>query len=160
MDCGFPYNHLSVLGFEKLNKYVPPPPKLFDSMGALHYSRIGQVFKLTVEVDPQLVAYARALVPKDVALNQQRYAPHVSVIRKEVPPWVGVWGAYEGLPIQFQYNPIVRNDEMYYWLEVFAPRLAAIRMELGLPASRAWTRPPDGADCFHCTIGNTKNIKP
>lgn len=35
--------------------------------------------------------------------------------------------------------------------------LGDLRVSLGLPESSQWTRPPDGRECFHMTVGNTKH---
>lgn len=128
--------------------------KLFQSSGILHYGEN----KLIVEVDRELAKYYFALVPKSINLQPQRYAPHISVVRKETPPNKQYWDKYEGEIIEFLYEPYVYNDEVYYWLNTFCNRLERIRLELGLPISSQYTRPPSGFDkCFHITIGNTKS---
>lgn len=132
--------------------------ELFKSTGVLRYSLIeGYGYKLVVEVDPNIVELARSLVPKYVELNTTKYAPHISVVRKEQPSNPSVWGKHEGELIPFEYSPEVRFDEKYYWLRVFSPRLVEIRVEMGLPPSRLnVTCPPDGEPVFHITIGNLK----
>ena len=112
--------------------------------------------KLHVEVDPNIVALARALVPRAVRLKRTRYEPHITVIRNETPPDLRKWMSYEGIVLPFEYEPHVYNDDTYYWLRVFCPQLTAIRKELGLPASSEWSRAPDGFESFHCTVGNLK----
>lgn len=111
-------------------------------------------------MDPSIVQAARALVPRYVRLNQQKFAPHLSVIRHE-PPEVNKhprWGAREGESVAFRYSPEVAVGEVYYWLPVWSERLEAIRMELGLPPTDWYTKPPDLAHPFHCTIGNLKGV--
>lgn len=129
----------------------------YPSSGALRYSSEDGSYKLIVTVDPGIVALARALTP--VKLNTTRYEAHVSVVRHEIPPKLDVWGKHEGVIIPFEYCPIVYNDEKYYWLQVLSPELVKIRLELGLPASSLKSRPPDGTEVFHTTIGNTKELK-
>lgn len=127
-----------------------------SSRGVLRYSSPGTPWRLVMEVDPGLSGLYRALVPKAVMMRHQRYGPHVTVVRDEVPSVPSAWGFREGREVQFDYSEEVRHDDVYWWLEVYCPRLTAVRLELGLPASSALTRPPDGRDCFHTTIGNCK----
>ena len=129
---------------------------LFISSGYLRY----HPNKLILEIDQQLVDYYRALVPKSIGLSRQRHDAHISVVRKETPPLMEFWEKYEGELIEFCYDPIIKNGEIYYWLNVFCVRLEEIRKELGLPVSSPYTRPPDGfSKCFHTTIGNIKHWK-
>lgn len=128
---------------------------MFYSYGTIRYFKN----KLIVEVDKELAEYYRALVPKAVALNHQRYPPHISVVRNEKPfaEYMKYWGMYDDHQIRFQYSHYVYNDETYYWLNAFSTRLEDIRVELGLQASSIYTRPPSGFQrCFHITIGNIK----
>lgn len=126
---------------------------LFKSIGKLHYGET----KLIVEADQELSRYYFALVPKSAKLNPQRYGAHISVVRNEVPTKLEFWKKYEGELIEFYYEPYVHNGEVYYWLNTFSNRLEEIRLELGLPISSEYTRPPGGFfKCFHMTIGNIK----
>lgn len=128
---------------------------LFISVGRLHYDEN----KLIVEADRELGAYYYSLVPKFLRINHQRYNPHISVVRKEVPPKMEHWGKYEGEEIEFFYDPFVWSGTVYYWINVFCSRLEEVRLELGLPVASEYTLPPEGfAKCFHLTIGNTKVI--
>ena len=87
------------------------------------------------------------------------YTPHVSVVRKEIPKNLAAWGLYQGEAVNFFYVPVVHANETYIWLNVFCRRLEEIRLELGLPISSQYTRPPDGyTKCFHTTLGNFKNL--
>ena len=129
---------------------------LHESSGPLRYSASEGKYWLVVDVDPGIVEVARALVPKTVRLNRTRYAPHITVIRNEVPPDLTAWKAHEGEMVTFQYDSFVYNDELYYWLNAYCQRLNDVRTELGLHPVSEWTRPPDMADCFHITIGNLK----
>jgi hypothetical protein len=126
------------------------------SQGSLRYSERDDRFWLVVDVDPEIVEFARSLVPKAIRLNRQRYDPHITVIRNERPVNMAAWRAHEGEVICFDYSPVVFNDELYYWLGASCQRLQEIRVELGLPEFSEFTRPPDMADLFHITIGNRK----
>ncbi len=127
---------------------------LIEDIGTLQYS----ADKLIVIVDPEIVKLARGLAPKYLKLNQQRYAPHISVVRHEVPPLMEHWGKYEGKQVSFRYSPCAQNGQVYYWLDAYSEELKAIRTELGLTPSSGLTRPPNGRECFHITIGNIKQL--
>lgn len=127
------------------------------SEGTLRYSCTEGVYRLVLDVDRDLVAFARALLPKHIQLNQQKFPPHVSILQRETSlPILGAWGRHEGKRQPFFYDPSVRNGEMYYWLDVSPKGLVELREELGLPGMVWYTRSPDGRDVFHVTIGNLK----
>ncbi len=132
--------------------------KILCSSGTLRYH--SDPYKLTVEVDPEIVRYYRSLVPKSIKLNQQMYAPHISVVRNEIPKNMEVWGKYDGQKIMFCYSNWVYFGTVYAWLNAFSEELERIRIELGLPVRTEYIRPP--ADkwikCFHITIGNQKTL--
>lgn len=132
---------------------------LYKSSGKLRYSHHeGAVgFKLILEVDPGIASLYRALIPKHVGLNHTRYDPHISVVRREQTVNMDYWGKYEGEEVEFEYDTEVHHGKVYWWLNAFSTRLEEIRVELGLPISSEYTRPPDGYEkVFHITLGNTK----
>ena len=131
---------------------------IYQSKGPLRYSYEGDVgHKLIVEVDPEIASFYRSLIPKYHKLNPQRYRPHISVVRKEVPINMECWGKYEGDLVEFEYSNEVHHGTVYWWLNAFSYKLEEIRLELGLPVSTEYTRPPgDYIKCFHITIGNNK----
>lgn len=128
---------------------------MIKSTGTLCYS-IGEPHKLIVEVDPGLVDLYRALVPPYVRLRRQRWPGHITVVREEVVPRLDRWGSRQGQEVEFEFDPIVACDDKYHWLNVRCPLLIEVRRELGLPDMSALSRPPDGSDCFHITLGNSK----
>lgn len=132
---------------------------LVKSDGTLRfYNDVNDVpLKLVVHVDDAIVDVSRALVPHVIHLNKQRYSPHISVIRNEPVIDCKRWGKREGESVEFFYSKWVYNDECYYWLRVYSKQLIEIRQELGLSHSSVNSRPPDQQECFHITIGNTKN---
>lgn len=132
---------------------------LLSAIGTLSYSySLSYGYKLIVNVDPEIVSVLRRLAPKYLRLNPQKYAPHISVVRKEIPGNLDEWGKYEGQPVEFNYSTFVYNDETYYWIRAYSDRLKEIRVGLGCRSWSELTRPPSGEDCFHITIGNTKTI--
>lgn len=130
------------------------------STGPLRYSfdeRTG--YKLVVEVDPELSRYYRSLIPKYHAVNPQRYSPHISVVRREIPLNLEPWGKHEGEIVEFQYDSYIHRGTTYWWLNVFCVRLENVRLELGLPVSSEFTRPPDTfIKVFHTTLANSKSL--
>jgi hypothetical protein len=137
---------------------------MFKSEGRLIYSHSGDEYKLIVAVDKGIVDYYRSLVPKHVGLRQQRYDPHITVVRNEIPPYLEEWQPNTCISdtlfynewVEFEYSHKIGWDDIYWWLPVYCDELAWIRQKLGLEPSSQWTRPPDDSDCFHITIGNCK----
>jgi len=130
---------------------------MLSAVGRLRYE---PDYRLVLEADKDFAAYYRSLFPEDLAVQVPRWPPHVTVVRaeKEAPTNLEAWGKYEGEEVEFHYDPEVRIDKVYYWLNVWCDRLVEIREELGLPPKSRWTKPPSGGfQCFHLTIGNKKN---
>jgi hypothetical protein len=130
---------------------------MHTSTGILRYSE--NPYKLIVEVDPEIVRYYRALVPKWISLNRQKHAAHISVVRKEIPVNLQFWRKYEGQKIDFMYDGVVCWGKVYYWLCAYSDAITNVRLELGLTPTTVLSRPPDGKECFHITIGNLKSVK-
>jgi len=87
-----------------------------------------------------------------VNLNTPLYNSHVTVTKYERPPNEAVWRKHEGEIIEFEYDPEVKNSDIYFWLTVKCPRLEEIRVELGMT--------PQPRCAYHLTIGNLKNVSP
>lgn len=134
--------------------------RLYRSSGLLSYSIVdpANYYKLSATADPQIASYYRSLIPKWFKCNGTRYAPHITIVRKEKPLKLESWGKYEGKVIEFEYEPTIYFDETYYWLNCYSKELETIREELGLPIWAKYNCPPDLKHCFHMTIGNRKNI--
>jgi hypothetical protein len=128
-------------------------PYICESIGTLRYSEGTQGPRCVLEVDPEIARYVRSMIPKYHHVKQPMYAPHITVIRHEKPSRE-TWAAHDNSQIMFWYNPLVFNDEIYWWLNVRCPRLSEIRTGLGLSPTRF--TPQDSAGGFHMTIGNTK----
>lgn len=128
----------------------------FNSTGILKYS--DNPYKLVVDVDEETSRYYRSLIPKYYCVAPQKYSAHISVVRKENPINIQNWNKYQGKLIQFSYENIIYNDEVYFWLNVFSQELEDIRVELGLESTSILTKSPDGKHKFHSTIGNIKHL--
>ena len=130
--------------------------KWLRSTGKLTYSGHDS---LKLLVDPDLTAFYRSLMPPNMIAQQPRWPAHCTIVRihKEQPVILDAWGRYEGEEMLFNYDPYIREDKTYYWLNVWCDRIVTIRTELGMPAKSRWTLPPSGGhQCFHITIGNKK----
>jgi len=130
----------------------------FKSQGVLKYSVLepNVSYKLTMVVDPGIAEFYRSMVPKHEKCKPGRYAPHVTVVRNELPPNMTKWGAHEGLKVEFEYDALIWHDETYWWLDCYSEFLESVRVGLGLPAYSEWNSPPSMKSCFHMTIGNSK----
>ncbi len=126
----------------------------FNSVGILKYS--DNPNKLVVEVDEEISRYYRYFVPKFINLKRQAFPAHISVVRKENPLNMEFWGKYNNKEVDFVYENVIYNDEVYYWLSAFSPDLEKIRLELGLSNISDITCSPDKKHKFHITIGNLK----
>lgn len=131
---------------------------LYVSSGILKYDKKeGYGHKLTLTVDPEIVLLYRSLIPKYIEIQPQKYAPHISVVRRETVQNLQFWDKYEGEEIEFEYSPVIRSGTVYYWLDVYSKRLESIRRELGLPVDSQFSVPPLGySKTFHFTLGNCK----
>lgn len=131
---------------------------MFTSIGRIEYYK--DPYKLVVKVDPEISRYyfEQATKVAHIDLNRQRYPPHISVVRKEMPINMGAWGKYHGDKAVFQYEHFVYNNHIYYWLNAYSDQLEYIRNELGLARISRITQSPDGKHRFHCTIGNIKGL--
>jgi hypothetical protein len=124
---------------------------IFSSFGTLVYSKERDWCRL--EIDTEISRYYFGLIPKYKNAHSQAHKAHITVVRKgiENPPNMDVWGKYQAGMVNFQYIPIIQFDGLYYYLESFSDEIGKIRTELGLERYRP------GFNCYHITIGNTKN---
>lgn len=127
---------------------------MFTSSGMLKYSQ--NPIKLIVEIDPDIAKFTRALIPKYLRVKSPMWAPHISVVRNWVPPYMEFWDKHQYREISFNYENYIYNDELYYWLNCYSRELENIRSELGMKPHGDVTWSPDGRHKFHITVGNTK----
>jgi hypothetical protein len=135
---------------------------MFQSKGVLRYSPqlIGvenEKWWLILHCDAELGAYYRRLYHYATyrcrKLQQPGWKDHVSVVRNEEPSeeFKRLWGKYEGREVEYQYKPGVKNNTLYYWLDVECEFLLDLREELGLPRKPFYD--------LHVTIGNAVNTE-
>lgn len=128
---------------------------LYRSTGILEYSESKN--KLILRIDRGIYLYYRSFIPNLHTVNGQRHPPHISVVRNQIPPNLQFWGKYEGEEVEFYYENIVRQDDLYLWLDCYSARLEDIRIELGLPLYNMTREPRQGfLQRWHTTIGNIK----
>jgi len=125
---------------------------MLKACGVLKY---GENYKLYVDIDLDFSRYYLKLL-KGIDVKPQRYSTHISVIRNEVPINLQYWNKYDNKTIWFLYDPDVKTNDVYFWMDVYSPELNSIRKELGLKETSEFSRPPSGEECFHITIGNLK----
>jgi hypothetical protein len=128
-----------------------------ESIGILRYSPqlVGTVTEnnwwLVIDCDPEIGRYFRHLYYLANYRCRQLLRPaweeHISVVRNEEPPNKHLWKKYNGNTIIFHYEPVVKYDGLYCWINVNCPQALEIRQELGL---RGPIIP------LHLTVGNSK----
>lgn len=129
--------------------------KVIKSIGTVKTSTDNNIYKLSVEVDPQISEYYLWFLRKEYNIQRQRYAPHITVIREK--SFVD-FKNYNNKEIEFEYSGEIFVDNLYAWLNVKCDYLYELRKDLGLKDYDWYTKPPDGNDGFHITIGNFKHL--
>jgi len=133
---------------------------LFSSIGTIHYGKD----KLIVSIERDISEYYRSLIPKYISHQSLRYAPHISVVRKEMPEqnlYSKHWNKYEGKEVEFYYSNTIYWGQVYIWLNIYSVTLENLRAELGLKNESLYIQPPSGfIKTFHTTLGNFKGLKP
>lgn len=80
-------------------------------------------------------------------LTRPVWGTHISIVRGEFIPNFNLWGIDSNKIIQFEYDPGVKSNGEYFWLEVKCPYLSDLRVKYGLSKE-----PKFG---YHMTIGRT-----
>ncbi len=124
---------------------------MYKAEGTIKYSgNSPSGYRLTIETDPKIAYYYRALIPKYYYVKGQFYTAHISVVRWEKPPILEKWGIHAGRVVEFSYDGTIEHDAKYWWLPVHCNVIGDLREELGLPRFVPWR------NGYHLTIGNTK----
>jgi hypothetical protein len=84
-------------------------------------------------------------------LNRPIFGTHVTIVRhNEDVPNMALWGRYEGLEVDIEYDVVLRNHFGFWSLPVYNTWFQEVRYELGLPPE------PD----FHITVGRQFEWQP
>lgn len=129
---------------------------MYKSIGYLNYHHS---YWLTLEVDQGIADFYRALIPKYMYPQQQKYPAHITIIRpeRELPKNLGFWGKYHKQSVEFYYDPEIIVGQKFFWLNAFSTRLEEVRGELGLPIVDGYREAPEGFNkFFHLTVANRK----
>lgn len=136
--------------------------------GKLHYDKPSQYgYRLVLDICPGLSMLYQRLIPKwfgrpflhSPTLNYGlRAKPHITIIRRETPKNLKVWGKYEGEVVEFFYDPYLHTDwKQYWWLNCYSHRLEEIAEELGMVPFVNYIEPAEGyRKVWHTTVANFK----
>jgi len=127
--------------------------------GILRYSpklvgeRVSDKWWLVMDVDQSICDLYRHLYwlgsYKTKKLLRPAWGAHISIIRNEEPAddKKHLWGKYADQELEIEYNTVVGDNGVHWWLPVICERALDIRVELGLP------RDPEHP--LHMTFGVT-----
>lgn len=106
---------------------------------------------LVVKVNEDVCRYYRKLIHfynKPLRLNPAKHGAHITIIagKYEKPKFECFWNKYQNERINFRYNPEIKNNGEYYWMEVECERIEDIREEMGLNKKIIYP--------WHLTVGN------
>ena len=88
---------------------------------------------------------------QNLQLQRPMYGTHVTLVGgAEFVPRLDRWKKHEGKIIEFEYDPVVRNHQMFWSLPVYGDHLQEYRLELGMKPE------PD----FHITVGRQYDWQP
>jgi hypothetical protein len=129
---------------------------MFESIGILRYSPTQEGIKspskwwLVVDTCEDLIAYYRHWWNWEhrffgPTIVRASWKSHISVVTDEVCPNLNAWGKYAGEEVRFTYEPDVRGNAEYFWIDVRCERLLDIREELGLSRNPTFS--------LHLTLG-------
>lgn len=105
----------------------------------------------------ELDKYYRSLLPRAWGVKPPMNKPHVSIVRKFEEPNRKEWGIHDGETITVDVYPGVQTDGLYFWLDCESDEVGYLRRRLGLSTFRNVNEEYPIYNCYHITIGNTKN---
>lgn len=126
---------------------------MFVSQGRLIYSPRTHLTDssrwLVLMCDDEISRYYRTLFSKQFPylnkIQKPTWGAHISILRGEKIKNYNIWKLDEGKIIDFEYDPIVKDNGEYFWLTVKCNYLSELRIRYGLNPL-----PQYG---FHLTIG-------
>lgn len=107
---------------------------------------------MVLKCDEELVRYYRYLfdrrqygLPPKWPMQPPSWGSHITIVRDEKPTKPDLWMSCHGKRVTFTYEPVVRGNDEYWWLQVRCEELLDVREALGL------NRFPEFS--LHLTIG-------
>lgn len=129
---------------------------MYEATAVVHY---GPGLRVIAEIDQGICDFYRSLIPKYYCVKPQAYRAHITIVRikKENPTLLDAWDRHDGRVIKYQYEPVIQQDDRYFWLNAYSEEIGDIREELGLPRYRddTWFGGKLHSS-YHITIGNMK----
>ena len=113
--------------------------------------------------DTEILHFYQWLLQKShgITLMRPAWGSHVSVVRREKPPSLGPWSIACGRIIRFEYENVIRDNGIHFWLAIRCEECLDLRAQLGLD------REPELAlhltlgmippQC--CSLGSNSNVK-
>jgi hypothetical protein len=116
---------------------------MINSYGLTEY-RSNTVY---INLGREFAEYYSSLVPKYKRVKLPKYPAHITIVREFERPNRELWGLK--LYLNFRYLPLVMEDEVYYYINVYSSDISDVREMFGLSRFRV-------RNCYHITIGNKK----
>lgn len=114
---------------------------MYDSSGTLRYSpKVRDLptgkWWCVLDCDEEIGRYYRSLFNWENRAKIKIMAPawgsHISIIANEPPSNTDLWLADSGKQFKFSYDPALKSNGEYYWLDVFCEQMLELRERLGL----------------------------
>lgn len=117
--------------------------------------RVHRDWWLVVHLDPELGRYYRQGFNwhnrfAGLEIGDMKWGPHISFVRKEIPPNLHLWQPLHEVDVEVDIQPIYRTNGRHLWFNVVCNQLLDIRERLGLERHRVDDPPFYG---LHLTLG-------
>lgn len=102
---------------------------------------------MRIENGHEIIDYYRnrILTMTKTKIQKPLWGAHISVVRGEEPKDKSMWKAMDGKVVDVRLLRPLKNNDMYWWFDVYVPELHTLRQQLGLSFQ---PRQP-----FHLTVG-------
>lgn len=94
---------------------------------------------MVLQCDEELARYYRYLFDRRQygltarwPMQPPPWGSHITIVRDEKPTKPEKWMSWQGKRVTFTYDPQVKGNDEYWWLQVRCEELLDIREELGL----------------------------
>ena len=108
------------------------------------------------EVDDEIGRYYRFLIKtyfnNIISPQKPKNGTHITIVagKYEFAPKREYWNKYDGLIIDFLYDPYIMSNGDHFWMTVECEKFEIIREELGLAATIKYP--------WHLSVGNIKFV--